>query len=313
MLRCCAGICGGSEPTASARSSAPPAPERRPVVKPAVRLDEDEENGPPSFEHLIERFGMLAAPPGSDPPPPAVVSADFPRNVLRLLVLVPSSGSLAGAWNGHDSAARTLSWAEANGYATALFRAEALEAAPSELWDRVLRGSPAGCVTILVASGMLPVVQAALLPVHPLLLSRFRAICAVPADSTGAGCAEPDLAQQLLAGLPPGHEELRSQLRSTLVRIPAPADGEPRTWHQRLFELLQEREDRFQKTEAKKYVGFQNLKENDIPGFKRLPMDKRIERLDRDRGNDELACLLRKHERRADAGADDSEEEPGVD
>jgi len=283
------------------------------VVKPVVRLDEPGELGPPTLEYLVERFGMRVAPPNSQSPAPALVSADFPRNVARLLVLVPSSGSPAGAWNAHEPAAQMLSWAEANGYATALFRAEALEAAPHETWDRVLRGSPAGCVAVVAASGTLPVLQAALLPLHPLLLSRFRAVCAVPEGGAGSEGAPSDFAGQWLAELPPGSEELRGHLRAALVRLPAPAGREPRAWHQHLFELLQEREDRFQRTEAKKYAGFQGLQENDMPGFRRLPMEKRIERLDRDRGNDELARLLHKHERQTGADAHESEEEPGVD
>lgn len=205
-----------------------------------------------------------------------------------------------------------LAWAEANGYATALFSAAALEAATSEIWDRVLRGSPAGCVTVVVASGMLPVLQAALLPMHPLLFSRFRAVCVV--SDSGTGAAPRDWAQRLLAEGPEMPDELRGHLRSVLVRIPDPTGLAPREWHQHVFELLREREDRFQKTEAKKYAGFQGLKENDMPGLRRMPVETRIARLDRDRGNDELAQLLKKHERQAGAGAYESdEEEPGVD
>jgi len=278
------------------------------VAKPVVRLDEAEDAGPPSFQKLLARFGMQEGPPGAEPPVPAVVSANFPRNVKRLLVMIPSSGAPPGAWNGHDSAAQMLSWAEANGYATALFSAQALEASPSEIWDRVLRGSPAGCVTVVVADGMLPVLQAALLPMHPLLLSRFRAVC-VPSEN-GGGSAR-DFAQRLLAQGPAMPDEIHSHLRAVLVRIPSPVDREPWAWHEHLFELLQEREDRFQKTEAKKYAGFQGLQENDMPGLRRMPVEKRIERLDRDRGNDELARLLRKHEKQAGDG--DDEEEPGVD
>uniref|UniRef100_A0A7S1RY87 Uncharacterized protein n=1 Tax=Alexandrium catenella TaxID=2925 RepID=A0A7S1RY87_ALECA len=311
MLRCCAGICGSTQPSASARPAAAPEPPR--VVKPVVRLDEPEDASPPSFERLIERFGAKAAPPGCDPPAPAIVSANFPRTVTRLLVIVPSSGAPPGAWNGNDSAAELLAWADANGYAMALFSSQALEASPSKIWDGVLRGSPAGCVTVLVAAGMLPVVQAAFLPMHPLLFSRYRAVCVVPDSSAGADPAPRDFAQSILAQGPAMPDELRSQLRATLVRIPDPVGREPRGWHQHLFELLQEREDRFAKNEGKKYAGFQDLKENDMPGLRRLTIEKRMERLDRDRGNDELAQLLRKHERNSGKGAEDSEEEPGVD
>lgn len=313
MLRCCAGICGGAANAAQAKP--PAAPELRPVVKPTVRLDEPEDTEPPSFERLIAKFGMQVAPPGVSPPVPAIVSGDFPRNPARLLVLLPSSGAPPGAWNGQDTAAPLLSWGEANGYATVLFSSRALEAAPAEVWDRILRGSPARFVAVVVADGALPLLREALLPSHVLLHARFRAVCAACSNGAGAdaGGAQRSV-QQLLSQGPPMPEELRRHLSSVLMRLPpGPAESDPRFWYQYLFELLQERDERWQRTEAKKYAGFQNLKENDMPGFRRMPVEKRIERLDRDRGNDELARLLRKHERQA-AGTDhDSEDEPGID
>lgn len=61
----------------------------------------------------------MTAPPGAVKPT-AVVSKDFPRNVLRLLVLVPSEGAAEGAWDagardGRGDAVPVVRWAVANG------------------------------------------------------------------------------------------------------------------------------------------------------------------------------------------------------
>eukprot|EP00913_Durusdinium_trenchii_P016942 g15927.t1 len=71
--------------------------------------------------------------------------------------------------------------------------------------------------------------------------------------------------------------------------------------------------DRWQSLELKKYYGFQGLKENDMPGLKRMGVDQRVQRLDRDRNNDELARLLKKHEEAKSKPEEGSDEEPGID
>mmetsp|Transcript_55409 Transcript_55409/g.101697 ORF Transcript_55409/g.101697 Transcript_55409/m.101697 type:complete len:123 (+) Transcript_55409:19-387(+) len=59
------------------------------------------------------------------------------------------------------------------------------------------------------------------------------------------------------------------------------------------------------------HVAVQNLKENDIPGIRRLDWQQRVARLDRDRNTDELSQLIQKHTRNSNGNND--EEEPGVD
>lgn len=309
MLLCCAGICGGH---VDARAPASPAdalaaPEQKLVVKPVVRLDEPEYPQPASFDILIESFGMLPAPPGASQPG-ALVSPDFQQNSVRLLVVVPSSGTPPGAWDSQDTAAPLLLWAQANSYAVALFSARSLEAAPEDFWDRILKGSPARFVAVVIGNGMLPIVQAALAPLHPLLISRFRAICVACEGNDIHGLAK------LLTQGQPMSEQLRNHFSGALMPLPSESRGSaPYMAHQGLFETLLAREERWSRIEAKKYAGFQNLKENDKPGLKRMSVEKRIERLDRDRGNDELARLLRKHEKQAAGAPESDEEEPGVD
>lgn len=302
MLRCCAGICGGSAGSAAGPA---PAPEGRQVVKPTVRLDEAEAPSNASFEDLASHLDLLLAPPGAVKPC-AVVTDDFPRNVARLLVLVPSEGAAEGAWDtgatgGRGDVVPIFRWAQANSYAACLFSPQALFNAPAEVWERVLKGSPASSVSVLAARGSLPVVAAALAPLHPLLLGRFR-LALTPFG--GDSCWPPSWP----ADLP---QELAQHLRSITVQAPAAWASEqvrPAAALQALFEMLALREDRFQKHEAKKYQGFQGLKENDMPGLRRMNAEQRIKRLDRDRGNDELANLLRKNE-----NAREDDEEPGVD
>eukprot|EP00416_Gambierdiscus_australes_P007796 CAMPEP_0171141904 /NCGR_PEP_ID=MMETSP0766_2-20121228/141463_1 /TAXON_ID=439317 /ORGANISM="Gambierdiscus australes, Strain CAWD 149" /LENGTH=147 /DNA_ID=CAMNT_0011605657 /DNA_START=1 /DNA_END=444 /DNA_ORIENTATION=- len=146
----------------------------------------------------------------------------------------------------------------------------------------VLRCSPAKFVAVVVAAGGIGALGAALQPQHPLLYSRVRAVC-VQGGTESAGGKVPKELEGAVVGLPEDHL--------------------------RLFELLQELEERWQRREAGKYNGLRGLKENDVPGLRRISMEKRIERLDRDRNDDELARLLRKHEQ----NQEDSEEEPGVD
>lgn len=306
MLRCCAGICcGGVDSRPPANQGAAKAPAVHQVVKPTLRLDEEEAPAVSSLSDLASLLSLTLAPPGAVEPV-AVTTDDFPRNCNRLLLLLPSAGAPSGAWDtsardGRGSPVPIFRWAQANGYAACLFSAAALEEAPTETWERVLKGSPAGCVFVLAASGSLPTLARALQPIHPLLYSRFR-VALAPFE--GPAAWPPAWPADLPA-------ELIEHLAGAVLRAPAAwAKEEPRGVVQLVFECLALRESRYQNAEARKYQGFQTLKENDMPGMKRLGLDERIARMDRDRGNDELAQLLKKHEH---GKFDEDELEPGVD
>ncbi|CAE7620818.1 unnamed protein product, partial [Symbiodinium sp. KB8] len=177
-----------------------------------------------------------------------------------------------------------LRWAEANGYASAFFSHQALCESPVDTWDRIVRGSPARHVSVMVAAGMLNVMEAALKQVHPLLFSRFRTVCIHGGDTMEDFASAP--------------VELRQHLEATTVALPSNWEGlERQVALQCLFELLRDREDHWAKLELMKYTGFQSLKENDLPGLKRMGVDQRVQRLNRDRNDDELARLLKKHDK----------------
>lgn len=304
LVRCVTEICSGR--TAAARippTDAPQVDPRCQVFKPVLRLDESEQADDrlTTPEDLISSLGMLPAPPGATSAH-AVVSADFQGNSSRLMVLVPGAGVPSGSWEprlgGCGSSASLLRWADANGFSSALFFSQHLETAPAEVWEGVLKGSPAKFGIIVVGSDMMPSLQVALSSMHSLLFSRFRVVCTVPGrnGSHGAGFS-PSLPQ-----------DLRKHLSGALVQLPlelwsSPSDG--KTAHQDLFERVLARQDRLENVEIKKYSGFQNLKENDMPGLKRLGVEERVGRLDRDRGNDELARLCHANL--------EEDEEPGVD
>jgi len=265
-----------------------------------------------SAEYLIERFGMQLAPPDDDPPK-ALVTPDFRKNAQRLLLLVPSAGAPFGAWDTdlpehRGAAVPIIQWALANQYAIALFSAAALEASPAHAWDRILFGSPAHHVVTLVASrGALDIVHTAMAPIHELLYSRARIFC-MPWDLGLPSSASPSVATKL----PEKPKELRNHLRQAQVQWPDEwALLHPHLMRQRLFEMLKDTEDEWQSREASKYSGLQQLKENDIPGLKRLGIDQRVQRIHRDRDKDELAQLINKHA--APGALDEDEEEPGVD
>lgn len=310
MLRCCAGICGGSNNTAAtvakakAEAAAAAAKSKRPeILRPILPIGEPEAPAVSSLENLASTLDFVLAPPGAERPL-AVASRDFPRNVARLLVLVPAPGTPAGGWDPaagevRGSAVPLLRWAQSNGYAACVFDAAALAEDPVNGWDRVLRGSPASTVVVIAADGALPTLGTAMAPMHELLFARFRSVC-VPFPSSGET-------------IPSSWSALPAKLRGHLeVATMAAEDGwavsEPSVVLMRLFELLAVREERWQRGEARKYAGFQNLKENDMPGLKRLGLNERVQRLDRDRGNDELAQLIKKNEHAEDSGS-----EPGVD
>lgn len=296
MLRCLAGLCCGSGPDEVEQHVT------RPVVKPIRPLDRKELEVQAQSLDELANYGLQLAPPGADAHV-AVVGSNFETNSSRLLVVVPAPGD-AGVWDPtlgeHGKVAPMLLWAEANNYATAFFSHQALSAAPADTWDRIVRGSPARHAAVIVASGMLGCLQSALQSVHPLLFSRFRTICIFGAD-----------AMEDFSSLTP---ELRRHMEASTVVIPS-------TWqqldlqvgYQYFFELLRDKEDRWQSLELKKYYGFQGLKENDMPGLKRMGVDQRVQRLDRDRNNDELARLLKKHEEAKSKPEVGSDEEPGID
>lgn len=252
-----------------------------------------------SVDSLVERHDLMLAPPGAETSD-ALVSSDFPKNCLRLLVLIPSANSSAGSWDtsagSHGLAGPVIQWAQANGYAVCLFLSSALKAGPAEAWERVMKGSPAGTVFTLAARGTLSTFAEALAPVHPLLFSRFRL------------AIEPFGSEDTLPPTWPVNleKELLEHLDGIVLRVPEPLlQKEPKDAVTMLFEKLERIFIRFQQHEAKKYIGFQGLKENDVPGFKRLSADERISRLDRDRQNDELARLLRQNCRPNDSEVPD--------
>lgn len=309
MGQCCAGVLAAwSPPPPPVKAPADKNPcSRKEVVKPVRPLDQPAE-GPrvQSWEALGSTLGLVPAPPGAAKPL-AFVSKDYQRNCARLLVLVPKPGAPPGTWDpslpqGRGTICPLLRWAEANDYAAVVFSGQELERSPTELWDRVLKGSPSRYVVTFVADGMLSTVRSGLSALHPLLLSRYRTICITSGDVATVRPSEEASFS----------EELHAHLLTSCVLFPTAFEQlEPEAARQDLFELLHEREGRWQDLESKKFAGFQALKENDLPGFRRLGVDERIKRLDRDRGNDELAQLIRKHQRQA--GGHESEEEPGVD
>lgn len=309
MLRCLAGVCPRS-------TASPPTPQEEMdlarLCKPTLRVGEAYAPAPgaeaAAVEECCARLGMTRAPPGADPPL-ALVSRDFKKNSMRLLVVVPSAGAPHGVWDaaladsgvGAATTAPLLRWAEANGFAVALFRGEGPQGLCPKAWDGVLKGSPAGCASVLVASDMLPALEAAMDQLHEILFKRFRSVCVAPPPPGGPAAA----------GRPPAASaELRQHLSKALLMLPPEwARQDAFSAHQQLFEALLRREDFWSLNEVKKYAGFRDLKENDVPGLRRIGIDKRVERITRDRNNDELSRLVRKHERDA-AGEED---EPGVD
>lgn len=302
MLQCCAGICGSS-------FRAPPKVEQG--LRKPVDLDEPTVLDA-SAEYLIERFGMQLAPP-NDELPKALVTPDFRKNAARVLLLVPSVGAPFGAWDTdlpehRGASVPIIQWALANQYAIALFSAAALEASPAYAWDQILFGSPAHhVVTLVAARGALDIVHAAMAPIHEILYSRAR-IFSMPWDLGLPSSASPSVATKL----PEKPKELRNHLRHAQMQWPDEwAFLHPHLMRERLFETLKEREDVWQLREASKYGSLQQLKENDIPGLKRIGIDQRVQRLQRDRDKDELSQLIHKHA--APGAVNEDEEEPGVD
>lgn len=315
MLRCLAGICGGD----GSRGEKPAAAdagggETKVVEKPLLQVGAEYAPKVSSLESMVkecpEEGEISAAPPGIDPPY-ALVGGNFRKNSSRLLVVLPCPGSPWGTWDGclgegRGDSVPLVRWALANGYAVAVMNGKALQEDPTRTWDEIMRGSPARFVAIVSAGDAIPYLRQALMPQHPMLYGRLRAIFVSPAqveapavDLTAAGAA--DVQQQL--------DNATVQLPEEWLRHSASM------LHQCMFQLFEQRFARWGDAEMKKYLGFQGMKENDMPGLKRMPLDVRIKRMDRDRADDELARLLKKNEENAFNICRDNvdEDEPGVD
>lgn len=306
MGQCLAGICGGSGAKPAGRK------EEITLTKPAFRLDEEQVNdAPPEF--FRERFGMEFGPPDADPPI-ALVTENFRKNANRLLALIPSAGAPFGSWDtslpdGRGGAVPLMHWAEANNYAVAIFSSDVLRKDPAA-WDRILAGSPARHVVVLVATGELETLHTAMEPVHELLYARTHVV------STPRGLASSATAVLDRPPLPDKPQPLREHLFVAQAYWPEEwAAVEPKDFRQRLFQFLLEKELMWQEKEASKYCGLRNLKENDVPGLRRIGLQERVDRLSRDRNTDELARLIDTHagQARGELPLNEDDDEPGVD
>lgn len=211
---------------------------------------------------------------------------------------------MQGERAGHASVAPLVRWARANGYSMALFSSE-FAATSAVSWDAVLRGSPARFVALLVAGAAMPALQRALQPHHPLLYSRVKLAVVSCGDDWANGFSRSEMSD--------GAKEAFDHMNNVTLVL-------PETWthlnafamHNCLFQLIEERIEKWQGGEMQKYAGFQDMKENDMPGLKRLTVDERCARMNRDRGDDELARLLRNNEKASSPGVL-KEDEPDLD
>jgi hypothetical protein len=161
-------------------------------------------------------------------------------------------------------------------------------------------GSPARFVVLIVARRALPFLIAALAPLHSLLYSRVKMVL-VSTDSNE--CVD-------TAVLSRATGDVRAHLDKTVTLLPqAWLQLEPFAMHNCLFQMMEQRNVRWSQGEATKYAGFANMKENDMPGLRRVGVEQRVANMGRDRHDDELARLLKKHEKAGHADDD----EPGVD
>jgi len=211
-----------------------------------------------------------------------------------------------------------LQWAQSNEYAAVLFSASRLAEQPS-LLDEVLAGNFSKRLTVLVARGEMPTLLKFLAPMNSILYARMGSICIQADDGASA-----DAAVDTITGSAGWPADLGVHLRSSLVQLPTEwAELNAHSMRQSLFMLMAERENRWQEGEALKFAGLSALKENDLPGYKRMPISKRVERLNRDRASDELAQLIdanMEHFKGEGAAAKalasqpaDDDDEPGVD
>lgn len=296
MLRCLAGICGSREP----QVWAPPRPK---VRKPMAAALTEMESANSSVEQTLARHELIRAPPNFEPSL-AYVSSDYQKNPDRLLVFLPAPGAPFGSWDaGPGVLSQLLLWADANEYAVAILSAEEMEKDPVNTWDGVMRGNHAKTVTVLVLQGGMGSLHAALLGLDPILYSRLRTVM--------------EVWEQVLPETSPAPRlplELRKKMQTALVSAPPTwAALQPYALCQCFFELLLEREDHFSKAEYQKFSGLSAMKENDLPGVRRVGVDDRVQRISRNRDKDELAKVLTKNEEIHRTGGDEDGEEPGVD
>lgn len=266
---------------------------------PTQRLDEDR-SAPDSADLLTgEAYSMTPAPPDSViTTAKALVSKDYRQNPVRNLVLVPSAGSPLGSF---DPAAgergRTsgfLNWAFANDYAATVFSATALAEEPTTIWDGMLAGNYSRHIIVLVAHGALPLLISVLEPIHSMFYARCRSICIFGDDEVSA-----DAAVNLISkagsnkGAEIGPAALAEHLGRTLVQLPSDwTNLDDYDMKHEFFKMLADREDKWASAEGDKLAGLQAMTDNDLTGLKRIGINRRVERVSRDRATDELSVVL---------------------
>jgi len=247
--------------------------------------------GIPQGNALARRKELLQPAPPGQAAPDAWVTLDYPKNPKKLLVLIPSPNDPPGHWakaeNSPDSAGlglptapRLLRWAERNGYAACLFAAEALEQDAEGAWIRVFTRNPSRSVYVLTAPGAVASFVACLKEEHPLSYSRIRSLV----------CTQPGEAQQamLTAGT-----DVKAFLKRYVTADLTDQSKTAETFCQDCFTLFSGIEKKYQEDEFKKMGALAGLKEFDVPGLRRVPVDQRVSRINRDRDDDELSRLIK--------------------
>lgn len=263
----------------------------QPVEAPPLTPKASLTAGMPRGDALIRMKELLqAAPPGQNEPD-AWVSLDYPRNSKKLLVLVPSPDDPPGHWaKSHESsvetgvglptAPRLLRWAERNGYAACLFSAKAMQRDPHGAWTRVFIRNPSRSVYIMTAPGGIDLLVNCVKEEHPLSYSRVRSLASAQADEVEKAILTAD-----------------TDMKTLLKRCAAPdfrEEGQPaEAFCKGCFAHFQDIDAKWQENEANKLGALAGLKENDVPGLRRVPVDQRVNRINRDRANDELSRLCR--------------------
>lgn len=266
----------------------------------------------------LARFGELLIPaPPAVPDPDAWVTCDFRTNVKKCFVLIPSPGAPGGHFGlkGAESVAsapRLIRWAEANGHAACLFSAEALARDPGRAWKRLIPNSGAHSVYIVVAPGAFSSLAAALKTEHALTYTRIRlvvpsrvqdALDVVPRGKPVISEKTPLLDDGAGNGLlknakPESTDDLTDFFRRRVAWAMPPEWERPdptdvKVQYDTLFRLFAEVEDAFQEREYQKMDALSNLKENDVPGMRRIAVEDRVQRVNRNRHEDELSRLLK--------------------
>lgn len=245
----------------------------------------------PRGDALVRMKELLqAAPPGQEEPD-AWVTLDYPRNPKKLLVLVPSPDDPPGHWGkshegsvetglGLPTAPRLLRWAERNGYAACLFSAKALQRDPHGAWTRVFTRNPSRSVYVLVAPGATDAFVQCVKEEHPLSYSRVRALA----------CTKPQEAELAMST---AGKDVQSLLKRCVAKDLIKEDQAAEVLCKECFDRFKDIESKWQDGEAVKLGALAGLKENDVPGLRRVPVDQRVSRINRDRANDELSRLCR--------------------